>query len=71
VYTGNVHDPDGGTTWCPDCGVELVVRDWYEITRYQMTDAGECPFCLTKIPGVYDGPVGTWGRRRLPVRVGR
>ena len=29
VYTGNVHDTDGGTTWCPSCRAPLIVRDWY------------------------------------------
>ena len=29
VYTGNVHDADGGTTSCPGCGAAVIVRDWY------------------------------------------
>ncbi len=24
VYTGNVHDPAGQTTWCPQCGTALI-----------------------------------------------
>ena len=32
VYTGNVHDPVGGTTFCPGCGTAVIVRDWYELT---------------------------------------
>jgi pyruvate formate lyase activating enzyme len=28
IYTGNVHDTEGGTTTCPGCGTEVVVRDW-------------------------------------------
>ena len=31
VYTGNVHDPDGGSTYCPGCGALVIDRDWYEI----------------------------------------
>ena len=31
VYTGNVHDPEGGTTYCPACGTAVIRRDWYEI----------------------------------------
>jgi len=27
VYTGNVHDTDGGTTCCPRCHAPLIVRD--------------------------------------------
>jgi pyruvate formate lyase activating enzyme len=69
VYTGNVHDADGGTTRCPGCGTVVVVRDWYSIGSYRLTDAGRCTDCGTQVPGVYDGPCGDWGRRRLPIVV--
>src|SRR6266545_1449387 len=42
VYTGNAHDPEGGTTRCPGCGVAVVVRDWYDIRQYELTDTGAC-----------------------------
>jgi pyruvate formate lyase activating enzyme len=71
VYTGNVHDPDGQTTRCGGCGEPVVVRDWYEIIRYRITDRGECGGCGAPVPGVYDGPAGDWGSRRMPVRLGR
>src|SRR4051812_13273543 len=29
VYTGNIHDTDGGTTHCPGCAHALIVRDWH------------------------------------------
>jgi pyruvate formate lyase activating enzyme len=35
VYTGNVHDESGGSTYCPSCGEALIVRDWYDIRGYQ------------------------------------
>ncbi|MFW2390343.1 MAG: AmmeMemoRadiSam system radical SAM enzyme, partial [Polyangiales bacterium] len=31
VYTGNVHDREGDTTYCADCGSSLITRDWYEL----------------------------------------
>jgi pyruvate formate lyase activating enzyme len=69
VYTGNVHDAEGGTTFCPGCAAPLVVRDWHEIIRYDVTDDGHCRHCATTLPGRY-GPVArTWGRRRVPVRI--
>lgn len=68
VYTGNVHDPDGQTTTCPGCARPVVVRDWYVIGRYDLTDDGTCVHCGHPLPGRYDGPVGTWGARRLPVQ---
>jgi pyruvate formate lyase activating enzyme len=69
VYTGNVHDPGGQTTSCPGCGAAVVVRDWYDILEYRLDPAGRCARCGHAVPGRYDGPVGTWGRRRLPVSV--
>ncbi len=70
VYTGNVHDADGGSTFCPGCGRAVVVRDWYRILRYELTDDGACKSCGTRLAGVYDGPAGSWGRRRLPLFIG-
>src|SRR5690606_16796682 len=28
VYTGNVHDREGGSTTCPSCGTTVIERDW-------------------------------------------
>jgi pyruvate formate lyase activating enzyme len=69
AYTGNVHDTAGDTTLCPGCGHEVIERDWYEIESYRLTDDGHCVECGTPIAGVFDGPAGSWGRRRLPVRL--
>ncbi|HTJ39142.1 MAG TPA: AmmeMemoRadiSam system radical SAM enzyme [Dactylosporangium sp.] len=69
VYTGNVHDPGGQTTTCPGCGAAAVVRDWYDLVSYAITDDGRCTSCGQAIPGVYEGPAGAWGRRRLPVSI--
>lgn len=69
VYTGNVHDTEGGTTSCPSCGAAVVTRDWYVIRRYGLTDDGRCAKCGTRLPGVYEGPVERWGSRRLPVLI--
>ena len=37
------------------------------LRRYHLTDEGACRSCGTPVPGVYDGPAGRWGTRRLPV----
>jgi pyruvate formate lyase activating enzyme len=68
VYTGNVHDPEGGTTYCSGCGKAVLVRDWYEILACALRD-GACDACGTAIPGVWDGAPGTWGSRRARVRI--
>ena len=73
VYTGNVHDREGGTTFCPKCRAALVVRDWHRIESYRLTPEGSCPDCGTRIPGrfeVFDAK-RQWGRRRIPVMMSR
>ena len=68
VYTGNVHDAEGSSTYCAGCGEVVVERDWYTIRRYHLSDGGRCTSCGAQLAGVFDGPAGTWGSRRLPVR---
>jgi len=68
VYTGNVHDAEGDTTFCPACGSAVVVRDWYAMRHYALTDDGRCRACGWELAGVYDGRAGHWGPRRLPIR---
>ena len=69
VYTGNVHDRDGGTTYCPGCRRALIVRDWYEIRAYDVGADGRCPHCRTPLAGRYEAYAGQFGRRRIPVRM--
>jgi len=69
VYTGNVHDEEGGTTSCPACGEAVIVRDWYDIRAYHLTDEGACRFCGHQLAGRY-GKIGKpFGARRIPVRL--
>ena len=69
AYTGNVHDSEGSSTYCPGCGDTVVERDWYAIGRYDLTRDGACRRCGTRLPGRFDGPAGGWGPRRMPVRL--
>ncbi|MBS1188998.1 MAG: Radical [Rhodocyclaceae bacterium] len=75
VFTGNVHDSEGGTTYCPSCHAALIVRDWYDILRYDLTADGRCPHCQTAIAGRFGPALGRGGKafnsRRIPVRIGR
>lgn len=67
VYTGNVHNENSDSTYCGGCGKRIIGRDWYRITAYNLSDEGCCTFCSTACPGVFRGPAGKWGPRRLPV----
>ncbi|WP_051216372.1 AmmeMemoRadiSam system radical SAM enzyme [Ferrimonas futtsuensis] len=68
VYTGNVHDQAGDTTWCPHCGKLLIGRNWYLLEQWNL-HRGACPDCHQKIPGVFQDEPGHFGRQRIPVRM--
>ena len=69
VYTGNVHDEDGGSTYCPSCENAVIVRDWYEIHGYHLTDDGACKHCGARLAGRYQKFGKPFGSRRIPVRL--
>jgi pyruvate formate lyase activating enzyme len=68
VYTGNVHDRDGQSTYCHSCGALLVERDWYRLGAWRLAD-GRCASCGEPCAGVFEESPGRWGARRLPVRL--
>jgi len=69
AYTGNVYDAAGQSTYCHGCGSRVIERDWYRLGEYRVCDDGSCERCATVIPGVFSGRPGSWGPRRLPVRL--
>jgi len=68
VYTGNVHNPAGTSSRCPQCRRVLIERDGYRVTAWNLT-AGCCGFCGCAIPGRFEDQPGTWGTRRVAVRL--
>jgi pyruvate formate lyase activating enzyme len=71
AYTGNVFDAGGQSTYCHGCGARVVERDWYRLGAYRLTDDGRCEECGARVPGMFQGRAGSWGARRLPVRLAR
>jgi pyruvate formate lyase activating enzyme len=69
AYTGNVHDSNGGSTYCHNCGQRLIYRDWYVLGDWQLTAEGACSFCGTPCAGHFEARPGFWGARRQPVRL--
>lgn len=69
AYVGNVHDLAAESTYCPGCGQRLIGRDWYVLSDWNLTADGHCTKCHAPCAGVFDGPAGTWGAKRLPVKM--
>ncbi len=69
IYTGNVHNIEGDTTFCPGCHSPLIVRDWYQIKQYRLTDDAHCPDCGFHLAGRFDKKAGDFGARRIPIAI--
>jgi len=71
VYTGNVHDFTGSSTYCHSCGEILIGRDWYELSTWNIERSGAratCKVCGTEVAGVFEDRPGNWGSRRQGLR---
>jgi pyruvate formate lyase activating enzyme len=68
VYTGNVHDTEGGSTYCTGCGRRLIGRDWYRLDRWNLDEHGACRACGRRLAGRFGTGPGDWGPHRRPVR---
>jgi pyruvate formate lyase activating enzyme len=69
VYTGNVHDRAGQSTYCSACSALLIERDWYRIGAWNLGSDGRCQACGHTLAGRFSGRAGNWGvkRVRLPI----
>ena len=69
AYVGNVNDLGRQSTYCHQCGERLIERDWYVLGRWGLDGEGRCQSCGTPAAGVFEADPGTWGSKRLPVRL--
>ncbi len=70
VYTGNIHDAEGGSTLCTGCGQALIVRDWHALLHYSVGEDGRCPHCTTPLAGRFGGfDARVLNKRFAPLRV--
>jgi pyruvate formate lyase activating enzyme len=67
VYTGNIQDEAGQSTYCHACRSRVIGRNWYDITSWKLSDDGHCRSCGAPCAGVFDGPCGVWRGRRRPL----
>ena len=61
-----MHDSEGGTTFCPQCKAALIVRDWYDIRRYDLTPEGIARIARPPSPAVFGKVLGRDGRASAP-----
>ena len=71
VYTGNVRNRAGDTTYCHQCHAVLIERDWYQIVQYRVGPKGCCPDCGAPVAGHYASRAGQFGRQRIPITLAR
>lgn len=73
IYVGNVLDVKNSSTFCPNCGKQVIERNGYTLGDYHLQgqNGNACPTCGHTIPGRFDpaGEPGHWGARRLPVMI--
>lgn len=53
VYTGNIDDPEGNTTYCPDNHQPVIKRQGYFVQENLINPEGKAPNCPEIIPGVW------------------
>jgi pyruvate formate lyase activating enzyme len=69
VYTGNVRDRDGQSTFCPSCGATVIERNGFAIGAVRMR-GGSCASCGGAIAGRFpERPVGPTSGARFPLGI--
>lgn len=69
VFTGNVQDERGQSTYCSNCGAVVIGRDGYRLTLWNLNSNGACTSCGHPCAGHFDVTPGSWGNARQPVRI--
>ena len=53
VYTGNIDDPAGQSTYCPQCSQTVILRVRYRIDEYKIDEESCCKYCGQTIAGCF------------------
>lgn len=67
AYVGNVHRPEAQSTYCHHCGAELIGRNGYQLSVWNLSETGDCKACGTPCAGVFASTPGAWGARFQPI----
>lgn len=69
VYTGNIWDEEGSSTYCHSCGTKLIGRIWHKITAWNLTPESKCPHCGAACHGVFEEKPGDWNWPPLSIKI--
>ena len=53
IYTGNIDDPAGQSTYCPQCGQTVILRSRYVVCEYEIDEESCCKYCGQTISGCF------------------
>jgi pyruvate formate lyase activating enzyme len=67
VYTGNVVDVEGQSTYCPVCGQLVIERNWHQLGTWNLDEQGRCRSCQSPLAGFFHDRPGGWGGRQARV----
>ncbi|MBP1773060.1 MAG: Radical Pyruvate-formate lyase-activating enzyme [Holophagaceae bacterium] len=54
VYIGNIHDPEGATTYCPGCDQPVIRRAGFGLLDRLLDAEGRCERCGAHVSGRFD-----------------
>lgn len=53
AYTGNIQNPEGGSTYCHNFGQRLIERVSYSLGEWNLTADGKCNACQMPCADVF------------------
>ena len=53
VYTGNIDDPEGQSTYCPQCHQTVIFRNRYTVDECKIDEESCCKYCGQSIAGQF------------------
>jgi pyruvate formate lyase activating enzyme len=69
VYTGNIRDPDGQSSYCANCRQRVIARNGYRVDDFRLDARAGCQACGTELVGRFDRRPGRFGSRRIPLAI--
>jgi pyruvate formate lyase activating enzyme len=69
VYTGNIRDPDGQSSYCAGCRRRVIARNGYRVDDFRLDERADCQACGAALVGHFDRHPGRFGSRRIPLAI--